>query len=173
MPASATPLATLTEATLKDETDLDGGSYTCEQIAAGDGYFLTARDREKFITNSVIFFGTVYTVSFKPLISSNPCEAGGGSTLYGIDLFCGLGIFPTGTTGVTKRTIDIGDGISNRPRVSVGPVNTDVDPNCTGSDCDPTCKNMVVVITSDGNAYTDSPDASCPSGIRVNSWRDF
>ena len=139
------------------------------------GFYIQASDGEKFITNSVIFFGTVYTLSFKPLIGNDPCAAGGTSFLYGFDLFCSEGVFTRNTPGggVPERIIDVGPGIPNRPRVSVGPVNTNIDPNCTGHDCDPSCKNMVVVITSDGNAYTDSPDTSCPSGIRLNSWRDF
>jgi hypothetical protein len=62
---STTP-ATLTEADLVDNADLDAGTYACGEVAAGDGFFLTARDTEKFITNSVIFLGQVTTASFVP-----------------------------------------------------------------------------------------------------------
>ena len=34
-------------------------------------------------------------------------------------------------------------------------------------------RDAVVVITSDGSAFSDSPTDECPSGINVQSWRDF
>jgi hypothetical protein len=76
---------------------------------------------------------------------------------------------------VMTRQIDIGGGVPNRPRVSVGPGSTPAAP-CTGTGCDPDpdtgCKNMVVVITSDGTAYSDAPNTDCPTGVRLDSWRD-
>ncbi len=138
------------------------------------GYYLAAADAEKFVTNSVIFFGDVFTLSFKPDVAADPCSSGGTSTLYGFDLRCGEGAFESSSGGVatTLRSFDVGGGVPNRPRVSVGPVNT---PDCQGPSCSQqsSCQNMVVVITSDGTAYSDSPNNDCPSGIRLNSWRDF
>jgi hypothetical protein len=146
------------------------------------GYYINAQDGEKFITNSVIFFGTVFSLSFIPEASGDPCKAGGTAFLYGFDLFCGEGVFVE-NAGLPdedhKRVYEIGDGVPNRPRVSVGPIKSkdctgdECDP-CVGPDCDdPECENKVVVITSDGTAFSDSPTNKCPSGIRLNSWRDF
>jgi len=139
------------------------------------GYYIQGVDSEKFVTNSVIFFGNVFTLSFVPDATPNPCEAGGVSYLYGFDLFCGQAIFADASSGspVKVHKFELGDGLPNRPRVSVGPVKTELDPDCTGDDCETGCKNMVVAITSDGAAYSSSPDEDCPSGIHVNSWRDF
>ncbi|MGH0037787.1 MAG: pilus assembly protein [Myxococcota bacterium] len=147
------------------------------------GYYITAEDSEKFITNSVIFFGTVFSLSFIPEDSGDPCKAGGTAFLYGFDLFCGEGIFVENEGEPDedhKRIFEIGDGVPNRPRVSVGPIKSK---DCVGDECDPCegpdcdedaeCENKVVVITSDGTAFSDSPTNQCPSGIRLNSWRDF
>ena len=141
------------------------------------GYYIAGVDGEKFITNSVIFFGDVFTLSFRPEGAADPCSAGGISALYGFDLRCGQGTFETGsgTVTTTTRSFDVGGGVPNRPRVSVGPIHTP--DSCQGGNCgggnQSVCQNMVVVITSDGTAYSDSPNNDCPSGIRLNSWRDF
>ena len=151
---------------------------TCDYPAAPEvGFYIEATDGEKFITNSSIFFGDVYTLSFLPDGNSDPCASGGDSRLYGFDLRCAEGAFSTdsGETATMTRQIDIGGGVPNRPRVSVGP-GSEPAPPCTGSGCDPDpdmgCKNMVVVITSDGTAYSDAPNTDCPTGVRLNSWRD-
>jgi hypothetical protein len=145
------------------------------------GYYLDAVDSEKFVTNSVIFFGNVFTLSFMPDLAGDACSSGGNSFLYGFDLFCAEGVFTEddGAGGMRPvRHFDVGPGVPNRPRVSVGPIETppcdgdECDP-CQGPDCEPKCENKVVVITSDGETYSDSPTDECPSGIRLNSWRDF
>lgn len=143
------------------------------------GYYLEGEDGEKFVTNSVIFFGKVFTLSFIPDATADKCESGGFARLWGFDLFCGQGVF-TGPTGLPEdkdRHIVVGAGVPNRPRVSVGPVESEPcegdECDCVGAECEPECDNKVVVITSDGTAFSDSPTNECPSGIRLNSWRDF
>ncbi len=167
-----------------DDFVLAGDPESCAVPAEpAIGYYVDAEDSEKFITNSVIFFGTVFSLSFIPEESGDPCKSGGTAYLYGFDLFCGEGVFveDAGTPSEEKRRVyEIGDGVPNRPRVSVGPIKSkdctgeECDP-CEGPDCDnePECENKVVVITSDGTAFSDSPTNKCPSGIRLNSWRDF
>ncbi len=151
---------------------------TCQYPAAPEvGFFIEAIDGEKFITNSSIFFGDVYTLSFLPDETADPCTAGGASRLYGFDLRCAEGAFSSDSTEATvmTRQIEIGGGVPNRPRVSVGPGSAATSP-CTGSGCEPAsdegCRNMVVVITSDGTAYSDAPNTDCPTGVRLDSWRD-
>ena len=160
-----------------DFVPVDGAS-TCDYPAAPEvGFYIEATDGEKFITNSSIFFGDIYTLSFLPDQNADPCAAGGDSRLYGFDLRCAEGAFSSeeGSASVMTRQIDIGGGVPNRPRVSVGPGSTPAAP-CTGTGCDPDpdtgCKNMVVVITSDGTAYSDAPNTDCPTGVRLDSWRD-
>ena len=132
------------------------------------GYYITARDAEKFITNSVIFLGTVFTASFIPPDPSgitDPCSSTGDAYLYAFDLECGIGAFTTNPGGTAdKRRKAIGDGIPTRPRVSVGDINQGGDTSG--------CKNKVVVITSDGNISNDCPGTLPGSGISVRSWRE-
>ena len=130
------------------------------------GFYLEAAQSEKFVTDSTIFFGVVLTSSYTPTTSSDPCEVGGESDLYGFKLFCGEGIFQPVTTGdPMRRNISIGGGLPNRPRVSVGPVSG-------GGGGGGGCSDMVVVITSEGGAYTDCPGGRPDSGIHTKAWRD-
>ena len=145
---------------------VDGNTLTCEQIDAKLGYYITARDAEKFITNSVIFFGEVFTASFLPAdpSSSDPCESKGSAWLYRFDLECGVGSFDTNPGSANdKRRKEIGGGIPTRPRVSVG----DLSSGGGGGGC----ANKVVVITSDGEIDSDCPGSVSSSGVRLRSWR--
>ncbi|MFP6639571.1 MAG: PilC/PilY family type IV pilus protein, partial [Myxococcota bacterium] len=151
---------------------------TCNYPDAPEiGFYIEAVDSEKFITNSSIFFGDVYTLSFIPDQESDPCTAGGDSQLYGFDLRCAEGAFTSQSTGSSEiaRQIEIGGGVPNRPRVSVGPSSSGAS-SCSGEGCeneeDAGCRNMVVVITSDGTAYSDAPNTDCPTGVQLESWRD-
>ena len=130
------------------------------------GFYLEGVQGEKFVTDSTIFFGVVLTSSYLPTTSSDPCDVGGDSYLYGFKLKCGEGIFPDDPSnpGTPERSISIGGGLANRPRVSVGPVS---DGGGGGA-----CADMVVVITSEGGAYTDCPGGRPDSGIHTKSWRD-
>ena len=130
------------------------------------GFYLEGVQGEKFVTDSTIFFGVVLTSSYQPTTSSDPCDVGGDSYLYGFKLLCGEGIFPEDPSnpGSPERSISIGGGLANRPRVSVGPVS---DSGGGGG-----CADMVVVITSEGGAYTDCPGGRPDSGIHTKAWRD-
>ncbi|MFT5695099.1 MAG: type IV pilus assembly protein PilY1 [Myxococcota bacterium] len=149
-----------------DLADLsDSSSFSCSQINLKKGYFLTGRDAEKFITNSVIFFGEVFTASFLPAdpASSDPCLSKGEAYLYRFDLECAVGSFSTNPgSEADKRRKAIGGGIPTRPRISVGDLNGGGGGGCA---------NKVVVITSDGEIDSDCPGSVSNSGVRLRSWR--
>ena len=130
------------------------------------GFYVEGEHGEKFITNSEIFFGVVLTSSYKPDTTGSACEAAGDAFLYGFDLFCGEGKLPDpgGGSGKVDR-VSIGAGIPNRPRVSVGAVSDD------GGGGSP-CEDRVVVITSEGEAFTECPGGRPDSGVNLRSWRD-
>jgi len=163
-----TPSATPT----RGESDLvpiglvDDGTKTCSDVANASGYFLTARDREKFVTNSVIFLGSVITGSFLPSDpSAATCDTSGDSFLYNFDLACGTGEYQSNAgTEDDKRRKAIGGGLPTRPRVSVGDLNSG---GANGG-----CNNKVVVITSDGGIENDCPGPIPTSGINIRSWRE-
>ena len=145
-----------------DGTSLSG----CALPAGAVGYYVEGEDGEKFITHSEIFFGVVLTSSYKPTASASLCSSAGEGFLYGFDLFCADGALPDpGNPGSNTRRVAIGAGLPNRPRVSVGPVDGD------GGGGGP-CQDRVVVITSDGEAFTECPGGRPNSGVRINSWRD-
>ncbi|MCG8590339.1 MAG: hypothetical protein MJE66_13705, partial [Proteobacteria bacterium] len=133
------------------------------------GFYFTGVDSEKFVTPATIFLGNVFTLSFIPNPSSDPCTAGGDAFLYAFNLFCGEALFTEGETGGTGtnkvRKFTVGSGLPNRPRVSIGPVSE----QGGGGDC----PNKVVIITSDGTAFNDCPTELPNSGIRIRSWRDL
>ena len=156
------------------------------------GFYVQGAHGEKFITDSTIFFGTVLTSSYIPTTSADPCEVGGEAYLYGFNLLCGKGIFPPDPSGggtTPERSISIGGGLPNRPRVSVGPVrrdrngdgvvdgadygNVDTDGDGDIDDDDrPPCQDMAVVITSEGSAYMECPGGRPDSGVHTKSWRE-
>jgi len=152
-----------------DLADFDAPTpLTCSQMnATKQGYFITGRDAEKFLSNSFIFLGTLYTGSFLPNdpASTNTCDGAGTAYLYAFDVECGVGRFQSDPgTDQDKRRKAIGTGIPTRPRISVGDLNSG---GGGGS-----CLNRVVVVTSDGRIVTDCGDEFDGSGVSIRSWRE-
>jgi type IV pilus assembly protein PilY1 len=174
-----------------DFVDADTLTGTCNPPPSpAIGFYVGGIDGEKFITDTTIFFGKVLTSSYIPTVSSDPCEVGGQAYLYGFELKCGQGIFPEDPSdpGTPQRVVSIGAGMPNRPRVSVGPVSADrdgdgdvdaadygkVDTDGDGDiddDDKPPCRDMAVVITSEGSASMQCPGGRPDSGVNTKSWR--
>jgi hypothetical protein len=188
----STSTARYTDAgTSTDFVDADTLTGSCNPPPSpAAGFYVSGADGEKFITDSTIFFGTVLTSSYIPTVSTDPCEVGGQAYLYGFKLECGQGIFPEDPSnpGTPTRSVSIGAGMPNRPRVSVGPVSADrdgdgdvdaadyglVDTDGDGDiddDDKPPCQDMAVVITSEGSAYMECPGGRPDSGVNTKSWR--
>ena len=152
-----------------DLADFDGpGAMSCAQMkTTKQGYFITSRDAEKFLTNSLVFLGDVFTASFVPPDPENAeevCASTGESYLYRFDLECGTGYFQSAPGDANdKRRRVIGDGVPTRPRVSVG---------CLNQGGGSGCKNKVIVITSDASIENIDGGSAASSGIKVRSWRD-
>jgi hypothetical protein len=149
--------------------DFDAATpLTCTQMnATTQGYFITARDAEKFLSNSFVFLGTLYTGAFLPNDpnSTNLCEGAGDAYLYAFDMECGVGRFTTDPGGAQdKRRKKVGTGIPTRPRISVGDLNSGGGGGA--------CKNRVVMVTSDGRIVTDCGDEFDGSGVSIRSWRE-
>jgi hypothetical protein len=143
---------------------------TCNALKTAVGYMITARDGEKFVSNSTIFLGTVFTGSFLPNNpSGSTCDSKGTAFLYGFDLDCAVGEFPGPGDNQADRRMAIGSGLPTRPRVSVGDLNQGGGGGCPSPPC---CINKVVVVTSDGEIYNDCPDDLPTSGVKVRSWRE-
>jgi hypothetical protein len=138
------------------------------------GFYIDGEDGEKFITESVIFFGVVFTTSYVPAPSTaNACTATGTAYLYGFDLLCGEGRFEPQSgdpDDPMERRIEIGEGLPNAPRVSVGP--TDQGPGTPGDEDDP-CRDMVIVITSEGGGHGEGRCDREGGGLGLESWRDL
>jgi type IV pilus assembly protein PilY1 len=83
------------------------------------GYFVVADHAEKFVTNSIVFLGKLFTGSFVPIDSNDPCTAGGLAYLWLFNFRCGEGSQP-GMTENEKRKKNLGTGLPTSPRISVG-----------------------------------------------------
>lgn len=132
------------------------------------GYFIVGQEGEKFISESTIFFGTVLTGSYVPSsLLANVCDAAGDAFLYGFKLLCGEDALPDpgGSPGHVRR-VSIGTGLPNSPRVSVGPLDG-------GGGGGGPCADMVLVISSDGNAFSTCPGGRPNTGLVLRSWRDL
>lgn len=167
--AASVSATTLLESDLLDVESLEGSTgvaATCSDIGNAPGYFLTGRDTEKFITNSVIFLGDVITGSFIPAPpGSDQCSASGSAFVYRFNLSCGTGDYTSNPGGPgDQRRKAIGGGLPTRPRVSVGDLNQG---GTSGG-----CNNKVVVITSDGQIDNDCPGPLPSSGVNIRTWRE-
>ncbi len=172
-PSSSLPYTDVSPSTdFADVTSIVGTNpNTCLPVG-GIGYYITGDEGEKFITDSLIFFGVVLTGSYvPPSATASTCEATGSAYLYGFNLLCGEGILPPSSGNPAdpkERRIQIGSGLPNAPRVSVGPVG-----GGGGGGGGGPCTDMVVVLTSDNDAYSDCPGGRPDSGIHTKSWRDL
>lgn len=108
------PLPTL------DEGDLDevSGNSTCTDVS-GRGFFFRVRDGEKFVTNAAIFQRYVFTGTFEPTTSGDPCTSKGIARLYAFRIDCGQPYFKD-SLGNPTREVDLGDGMPTDPQISVG-----------------------------------------------------
>jgi type IV pilus assembly protein PilY1 len=118
---STPPNPVVDESTLLDATS----DSSCADTSAYQGYYIVARDDEKFITNVELFSYYVITSSFTPTGSTDPCTAGGDATLYLFRVDCGQGYF-SGPTDGTSRRLELGAGMPTDPKVSVSPDGTRV-----------------------------------------------
>ena len=138
----------------------------CQPTPAGAmGFYAEGEDGEKFVTSAQIFFGIVLAGAYVPTVATSPCDVGGQALLHVFDLLCGAGKLPDegGPSNPPLTRVSIGQGLPNVPRVSVGSLSSQQSTDC---------ENMVVMITSDGDAFTDCPTAAPSSGVRIKSWRD-
>jgi type IV pilus assembly protein PilY1 len=136
---------------LTDITGLDSDPNPTDS-----GFYFIAEEAEKFVTNHTLFAGYVITASFAPPALPRDCSGGGGSRsrLYIFNLYTGLGFFANAVTGDPERSVDVGSGFPTTPRISVGPVDTDV-----------------YVQTSDGSVVqTGAPSGSAPP-VSIIYWR--
>jgi type IV pilus assembly protein PilY1 len=161
----ASPYDTLDESDLENVTD----SASCFDSVTYRGYYVVARDGEKFVTSSSIFLGDLFAGSFIPTDNPDPCGSDGEAFLYRIDISCGEGVVDPSlaedSTPAGKRRMKVGSGLPAPPRFSVGPPSTTTPPPSP-----PDCPNRVVVITSDGTVTNDCPKELSGAGVKIKSW---
>jgi type IV pilus assembly protein PilY1 len=108
--SGAIPIAPYSEANLTDVTAL---GYDTDPTDLG--YYVVAEKGEKFITNHVVFRGSVITASYIPDDGSGGvCGTDGSAYLYIFDLVSGA------ASGESGRRLYLGVGVPSDPRISVG-----------------------------------------------------
>ncbi|MBW2446087.1 MAG: hypothetical protein JRG83_09200, partial [Deltaproteobacteria bacterium] len=145
----------LDESKLMDVTDAD-----CD-TPIDRGYYVVADQGEKFVTNSIVFLGTLFTGSFVPIDSTDPCIAGGEAYLWLFRFSCGAGEADESDDDRKKK---LGTGLPTAPRISVGNSDEDDDDECT--------EMKVVVITSEGEVSSDCAGKRPNSGTYLREWRE-
>jgi hypothetical protein len=97
----------------------DGASFT---DTSKSGYYISLAAGEKVLADLTAFGGVLYSTTFTPSSSTNPCYQGGTARLYGINYTTGAGalIIP-GSTAPPPRSMDIGTGIPSAPIISLRP----------------------------------------------------
>jgi len=86
------------------------------------GYYISLVAGEKVLADSTVFGGVLYTTTFTPSSSTNPCYQGGTAKTYGLNYTTGAGalVIP-GNTAPPPRSIDVGTGIPSAPIISLKP----------------------------------------------------
>ena len=110
----AIPSAPFSEADLTDIT-----AVAIDPDLTDLGFYLTADDGEKFVTNHLITGGFLITTSYIPWDGSGGvCEAAGSAFVYIFDLEVGGGFFSSGGP-VQGRRLFAGLGVPADPRITV------------------------------------------------------
>jgi hypothetical protein len=112
------------------------------------------------VTTSIVFLGNIFTGSFIPVETDDPCVAGGEAWLWQFRFSCGQGAFPDEDD---PRRKNIGTGVPTSPRISVGNSEEEEDDECE--------EMKVVVITSDGKVISDCAGKRPNSGVYLREWR--
>lgn len=134
---------------LTDLTTFEG----CATVS-NNGWYLIAREGEKFVTNTEIIAYYVFAGSFIPTPSLSPCDSGGSASLYIFKIQCGEGFWP-GNSGAEERRISLGDGMPTSPRLSLGE------------------ENQVYIMTSE-NELKNPPSPPLPTpGQGILYWREL
>jgi len=144
--------AILGEADLTDVTNIHA-----DNDLSDSGYYFTAEDGEKFVSDVIIFAGYVITTSFTNN-SANPCLAVvGQSRLYAFALASGRGYWQGGTpTAMEARNQTVGVGLASTPRISIAP-----DPD----------DDQIYVKTSKGKVLTIDPPPRKQDSSSMIYWK--
>lgn len=137
------------ESHLTDLTNTEG----CVSLS-GQGYYLVAREGEKFVTNVEIIASYIFMGSFTPNSSGDPCDAGGSATLYAFKFYCGEGFYPA-NTGADERRLELGDGVPTSPRLSLGE------------------ENRLYMMTSENELKSPPPPPLPKPGEGIFYWREI
>ncbi|MHC4492905.1 MAG: pilus assembly protein, partial [Planctomycetota bacterium] len=111
----STSLPTLTEADLSDLTT----NTSCASLGTTRGFFLMGDDGEKFVTETDILFYYVFAISYRPLLTANPCETAGEVYLYAFKVNCGESLFED-TGGNPQIRIKLDESTPTTPTITVG-----------------------------------------------------
>jgi Tfp pilus tip-associated adhesin PilY1 len=137
------------ESHLTDLTSTEG----CASLSTL-GYYLLAREGEKFVTNIELIANLAFTGSFTPSGSGDPCDAGGTATLYAFKFFCGEGFYPQ-NSGADERRLELGEGVPTSPRLSLGE------------------ENRLYMMTSENELKSPPPPPIPKPGEGIFYWREL
>ncbi|MBW2281687.1 MAG: hypothetical protein JRG82_13180 [Deltaproteobacteria bacterium] len=105
--------------TIADVTDVTATGIDTDPTDLG--FFISARDGEKFVTDHITFQGFLITTTYAVEDTGDPCNAGGSSFVYIFDLATGAGFFGSDDSPeASDRSLSLGGGIPSSPAISVG-----------------------------------------------------
>jgi type IV pilus assembly protein PilY1 len=87
---------------------------TASGEVTNQGWYINMTGSEKILSPPTVFGGVVYFTTYTPLLSADPCEGGGSSTLYAVGYTSAAGQLTD-----DSRTLSLGGGIASTPIVSI------------------------------------------------------
>ena len=108
---------TLVEGDLVDVTD---PAAALPDLSVDNGFYLQLSAGEKVLSESMVFYKTLYVTTFTPG-STDPCVPGGDGRLYALNYLTGGATIDFTGDDVPERSIDIGGGIPSKPVMVIPP----------------------------------------------------
>ncbi len=93
-----------------------GSTYDTSSTTKVGYYINLSGSGEKILADPTVFGGVAYFTSYVPASGNNPCDQGGASYLYAINMVTGGPVFSSGS-----RSMSVGSGISSAPIISMRP----------------------------------------------------
>ena len=94
-----------------------------ENLASGNGWFITLANSEKVLAPVTVIYGMVLFTTFLPVDTAiDPCSYGGDARLYALDYLTAVSVIDFNDDGVldaSDRSIDIAQGIPTEVVITI------------------------------------------------------
>jgi len=103
-----------------DLVDVTDPMAALPDLPTDNGFYIQLSSGEKVLSESMVFYKTLYATTFIPG-STDPCVPGGDGRIYALNYLTGGATIDFTGDDVPERTLDIGGGIPSKPVMVIPP----------------------------------------------------